>query len=341
MNENTLVDDVTDDLDAFSSQLFGQTKEPSEPASSKADEPEVDEPVDAPEDDTHLGDNDTPANEDDDDLDAEDDDSDDDDKPSDDDQKPKPKKNRFQERIDELTNARREAERKAAALEERLAKLEQNGKPETPAPVAEVDTGPSPDDKNEDGTEKYPLGEFDPSYIRDLTKHTLLAEQKALQSQREQEKAQEALDAQRAEIQSKWNEKLVPAQERYPDFQEKGQALIDTFDGIDGAYGEYLSSTIMSMEFGPDVLYYLANNTDEATKIVNSGPALATIALGRLEAKFALAEEEKQKARPKVSQAPAPPPRTNKGSAAAQVDVPDDTDDLDAFAEKLFKKRGR
>lgn len=334
-NEIT-VDTVTDDLDVFSSQLFGQTKGLQEPASSETDDTDVGD-GDAPEEDTHStpikgSEEDTLANE--------DDDSDDegDDTPEED--APKPKKSRAQERIEELNAKYREEQRKRELLEERLAKLEQNGKTDTPAPKAEVvDTGPAPDDKNEDGTDKYPLGEFDPGYIRDLTKHTLQEEQKAFAARLEQEKAELARDAERAALQSAWQEKLVPAQERYPDFHEKGEQLLDTFSEIDAAYGEYLSSTIMSMDYGPDVLYYLASHPDEAQTIVKAGPALATIALGRLEAKFAFAEEEKQKARPKVSKAPVPPVHTNKGSAVAHIETPDDTDDLDAFAEKLFKKR--
>lgn len=354
-NENTPVESVTDDLDAFSSEFFGQKEEQQEQASSKEDKV-VEQNSDALEEDTHSkaedgDDPDDEADEDDDTLADEGDDEDDEDdgdneevdeKPDSEKLESKPKKNRFQERIDELTNARREAERKAAALEERLAKLEQNTNPEpTPNKVETEDQGPSPDDKNEDGSDKYPLGEFDASYIRDLTKHTLEQERKAIKVREAQEAEQRNLDQQRAELQTSWENKLGPAKERYPDFQEKGQQLLSTFESIDRGYGEYLEATIMGMDHGPDVLYYLSNNVDEAKAIVSAGAVKATIALGKLEAKFAFAEEEKQKARPKVSKAPTPPPHVNKGSAAAKVEIDDDTDDLDAFANKFFNKKRR
>ena len=330
---NTLVESVTDDLDSFSSDFFGQKKVEAEPASSEANEDEEQESDATLEDtstskeDTHEGDDDTPSDE---------DDSDDGDDESDDNDKPKPKKSRAQERIEELNRKYRETERLVKELQEKLDN--QNKKPE-PAPNKVVeDTGPTPDDRNEDGTDKYPLGEFDPNYIRDLTKHTLAEEKKAMDAKAEQSRAQEELDKQRAELQTGWQEKLGPAQERYPDFQEKGEQLLDTFSGINQDYGEYLAATLMSMDYGPDVLYYLASNPDEASKIVASGPTKATIALGRLESKFASADEAKQKARPKVSQAPTPPP-TNEGAAPVKTDIPDDTDDLDAFAKKLFKKK--
>lgn len=319
------VDDT--DLDQFSAEFFGQNKAP-EPASSKE---EVDEevPDDAP---TPDGDG-TPE---DDTLDDEDDSDDSDQDEPEKDPAPK-KKNRFQERIDEVVGKQRETERK---LEDALAKLAAAEKKPTPAPAPVVveDTRPRADDLLEDGTDKYPLGEFDPNFIVDLTKHTLETETKAMQARTEQEAKARVIEDQKAQLATDWEEKLVPAQERYPDFQDKGNELVAAFSNLDQNYAEYLTATIMSMDFGPDVFYYLASNPDEAFKIVGSGATRATVALGRLEAKFADADEAKQKAKPKISKAPTPPP-TNRGTAPAKIEVDDTTDDLDAFASKFFKKK--
>ena len=198
------------------------------------------------------------------------------------------------------------------------------------------------DDKNEDGTDKYPLGMFDEAYQDDrfnYMKEKFIAEQREALEREAQEaetrRAQEALT-------NSWNEKLDPARERYPDFNEKGENLLETFADLDPAYGEYLTAMIMSMDYGPDVLYFLSNNIDEAERIVKLGPQGATIALGRIEARFDRASDEdgerETKPRPKVSKASPPPPR-NRGSNAALPEVTDDTDDLDAFSAKLFKKR--
>jgi hypothetical protein len=332
----TPVETTEDDLDTFSAEFFGQKQAPKEQASSEDTEDEIDDnEVDA-QTDTQDGEDDTPAAEADDTDEAEDEDEDDE---SDPEPEPKPKRNRAQERIEELNAKFRETERR---LNEALAKLEQKAEP---APVVtkkvETNTGPTPEDTNEDGSEKYPLGEFDPMYIRDLTRHTIQTERDAMKVQEQVDEQRVQMERQRAELQADWNTKLVPAQERYPDFLEKGETLISQFDGLDPSYGEYLTTTLMSMEYGPDVLYYLSNNQDEAKQIVASGAAKATIALGRLEAKFAFANEEKQRARPKVSKAPTPPAHVNKGSSAAKPDVPDDTDDLDDFADKFFSKTKR
>lgn len=339
-NTDTIVEPtVTEDLDAFSAELFGRKEADTDKTKSEEVKTE-DKESDAlnENEDTQTDEDDTLATEDEDET--EDTETDEDDSTETDDKSKKPK-NRFQERIDELTAKAREAERREQATLKRFEELEKKlsqSKDEKPEPVKEA-VGPAVDDKNEDGSEKYPLGEFDPNYIRDLTRFTLEQERNALKAKDEQEAQQKKFEAEREALTESWTEKLGPAKERYPDFNEKGEQLFGTFNGINQAYGEYLTATLMSMDFGPDVLYYLANNLDEANKIVASGPTKATIALGRLEAKFADAEAEKQTKRPKVSKAAPPPDIQLKGSNAVMPEVPDDTDDLDAFAAKLFKKK--
>jgi hypothetical protein len=336
MSTENIVDPVDTSLDTFAAEFFGQNKAPDEPASSEEDK-EVEAESDANQDeDAHVDADDTSAPDNDDET-GEDTDSTNEDAP-------KPKKNRLQERIDQLVKDREDEKRARLAIEAKLEELTNKTTKEPVKPVSQVaeDTGPKPTDTNEDGTEKYPLGEFDPTYIRDLMKHTLAEETASRKEQEKREAEQKAEDEAQASLQASWNEKLAPAKERYPDFHEVGEQMLSTFEGIDEAYGEYLTTTIMEMEYGPDVFYYLASNLDEATKIVQGGPKKATIALGRLEAKFAAADEEKQKARPRVSKAPPPPEHLNKGSAAAGPTIRGDEKDvsLDDFSRAFFKKRG-
>jgi len=257
---------------------------------------------------------------------------------------PKPKKT-VQERIDELVRQREDAKREAAAqletlrkeFEEKLAAL-QATKPEA---KADVPGEPTPDDTNEDGTAKYELGEFDPQYIRDLTRYTLEQERtKAAEQSAEEARINQERQAQ-AELATKWNEKVEATKAEYPDFMEKGQQLIDSFSGLDESYGQYLSNLLMSMDKGPEVLYYLSSNPSEAVTIVNSGAQRATLALGRIEAKFLEADAQKTLARPKTSKAPPPPPPNarSRGANGAFVGVSPDTDDLDAFTSEFFKKK--
>ena len=311
-------DDVN--LDDFSADFFGQKTAESEPT----------KPEEVVEDETTEVDNDDDT--------VETDDEDEDELQEEPDKKPR--RNRAKERIEELNGNWRAEQRAREALEAQLQqlKLEQAEQAKSKqSEDARTPSEPTPTDLNEDGTEKYPLGEYDPNFIRDLNRHTLQQEMSNIRRQMEQEQEQKKIEAERTELQNSWNQKLEPAQVRYPDFNEKGQNLVQSFQNVDANYMEYLTVTLMELDHGPDVLYYLASNPDEASKIVNSGAKRATLALGAINAKFDMDAEAKKQARPKVSSAPTPPP-TNKGSAVAVSEVPDDTDDLDAFSVKLFKK---
>lgn len=248
---------------------------------------------------------------------------------------PQKPKSRFQERISELTRAKKEAEARAA---EALAQLEayKSDKKTVDAPVktseAVQDDTPTAEDVNEDGSPKYPLGEFDPAFIRDLTRYTIKKEGEAEAIRQEEIRKAKQEQAQAQALQETWQEKLNETVKEKPDFIEKAQTLEETFRDLDPSYGDYLAQTIMSMEAGPEVLYYLANNIEEAQEIADLGAVKATIALGHLEA--ALTVQSKQKDTIKVSAAPEPPVLVNKGTRGS-VPISADTDSLDDF-EKLF-----
>ena len=248
----------------------------------------------------------------------------------------KPKKvNRVQERFDELTKNWREAERRAQALELQLEELNKsvNTDANKPTPSQNEMVLPDPDAKNEDGSEKYPLGEFDPSYIRDLNRAIIEDEMRVVREQEAKAQAERQAQEQRDAVHSKWVEKLTPISEQYEDFFDKTIELETTFEGLDPGYSDYLVQTIKTLEHGPEVLYYFANNLEEAQAFVKKGPLEATLALGEINALF----KGNSKKETKVSSAP-PPPQVNKGGSPRKT-VTADTDDLDAFADVFFKKK--
>lgn len=346
-NTNTANDETQEQtLDDFAAELFSGSKAAPEDASSEETTETETDNLDAPEEtdtvDTQTDDLDEEGVSEDDDTLATDEDEETD-EGADVDPKPK-KKNRFQERIDELTAARKEAERKveeqAANFQDQINALREklegstDKKTETKPEESKL-VAPTAADKNEDGTPKYPLGEYDPKFMRDTVEH-MFAEKEAEQAERntvseEQRQQQEA----KASLQREWNTKLDSARERYPDFQEKGEQMLAVFEGIEPAYGEYLTNTLMEMEAGPDVFYYLASNVDEAQAIVAGGPKKATMEFAKLEA--ALGGQQKSQPKPRITKAKAPPPQ-NKGSAVARPKVAPDTDDLNAFEKELFRK---
>lgn len=354
-NENTNTDDVTFDdgsaesLDTFAAELFGDGKAAPDNAKSGDVSDDDDGLIDASDNDTDITEEEEDTHSDD----TEDGDvsEDDDTLAQDEDEeageaKPK-KKNRFQERIDELTAKAREAERERdadreefrkqlKAMEDKLAgKADEGTEADAQNSTDRTPRGPQKDDKKEDGTPKYPLGEYDPQFMRDTMQY-MLDERERTQVERAQQTEQErqAQEA-RNELQNEWNEKVANAQERYPDFQEKGQSLIETFSDIDQQYGEYLTTTIQELDNGTDVFYYLATNPEEAKSIVDSGAKKATIALARIDARLG-GGSRGPKVKPTAAKTPPP---ANKGSAVSRPAVAVDTDDLDAFSRELFKKK--
>jgi len=327
---NTPIAADTDDLNAFEQMMFGQQK-PDEPTEAKVDEAEIEqedveekvEPDDTPEETEDKVDEEA--------------DNDEDEQPA-----PKPK-TRFQERIDQLTDKARTAERERddlfKKLEETLAKLE--GKTDEVKPVTEPkDSSPQPDEADENGDPKYPLGEFDPTYIRDLTRYTIRAEAELAKAEQAKQVQEEQKNLEKAKLAQEWSEKVQSSQERYPDYQEKAQELAVVVQDIDPDYGDFLAETIMSMENGTDVFYHLASNPKEAQDIVNAGPQVALRRLYQLEARFSTFVEEKKEKKLKVSNAPQPPANLNRGNSPAK-DIAADTDDLEAFEKAFFKRRGR
>lgn len=346
MSDSNTVD-VTDDLDAFSAELFktpaalddadqvvdegeGESEEATETPSATE---EVEESV-APEEEAN-DEEDALAHEDDDDTEDEEEDR----------SLFKTKGRKpARERINELTARAREAERRAEALlrelEEARSKREPEDKPtqEAKSSTAPLEGAPDPEAEDKDGNPVYPLGEFDPHYIRDLTKFTIKQETAAAKAAEAEARQREALEQAENELVETWTEKLKESAERLPDLSQKAVGLEETFRDLDPNYGKYLASTIMALEYGPDVLDYLADNIAEAQKIVASGPTQATIALGRLEARFAFKNEKRDEVEKgrivKPTSAPTPPP-TNRGSAGKKG-VSADTDDLDAFERHFF-----
>ena len=252
---------------------------------------------------------------------------------------PKPKKKSAQERINEVYAEAKAAERERDALRRELAeiksRLEANKPEEKPLAEQLPPEAPKPDALDKDGNPVYPLGEYDPEFIKDLTKFTIAEERKATKAAEEQEAFVAQAKAAQDVISQNWLENVAKVEEELPDIREKIGSLTETFQDIEPAYGEFLAMTIMASEVGPQIMYYLSQNIGEAQKIVASGPAAATRAIGRLEARFdkPVVEEKRNK---KVSEAPNPPEARTRG-AGGQFAVAPDTHDLAAFRREFFK----
>lgn len=326
LNSNDTNDQVapdTDDLDAFTALVTG-----------KADELEEEEgDVVQPENDVQQEDEDT--NPEDDSLATDEDDNDDDeDEDEPEEVKPEPKKSNkksAQERINELTAKLREAERKAAALEAPF-KEQPAAQPKAETTLVE----PDPDAVDAKGNDKYPMGDLDPAYLKDLVEYNTKVAQETFQRNIRQQQEEARIQIAKDALHNEWASKVEKVMPELPDFFEKGAELEGTFANIDPTLSEYLANTIMEMEAGPQVLYYLANNLDEAQAIVAKGAVKATIALGKLEEKLSKPAQQPAPQK-KISSAPQPPP-VNKGIKGGAKVAPD-TDNLDDFEQFFLKKK--
>ena len=314
----------TVDLDAFATDFFGEKKVEAEQAKPAAEQDEPD--LKTPEEVEAQKDADDEADE------AE----------LKEEIPEKPKKKTVQDRIDEVVRQREELRRESDAQMAELRKeIDALKKPstETLADTTSQEAEPSPEALDADGNPIYALGEFDPQYIRDLTRFTLNQERAKVQAETAESKRVEEQTKVQQELQTSWNERVTSATEDYPDFVEKGQELLNGFNNLDPNYAGYLSNVLMNMDKGPDVLYYLSNHPEEAAAIVNSGIAQkATFLgfLGRIESRFLQSEQDAPK--PKITKTPAPPVARTRGTAGAFVQVSPDTDDLDAFQSEFFRK---
>lgn len=310
IEQNT--EQVTDDLDTFSKEFYGETPEVEAPEEKVEDVKAIEEETDlATEDEADTEEPETP----------------------------KPKRKSPEDRIKEVVTKQRQAERDLA---EALAKIEELSSPKAPArePVQqELPFGlPDPNSILENGDPEYPLGEFDPKYAADLAKAMFkeqMAEFKAEQ-QREREEAQ--MRAARETVNQAWQAKVVEAEASLPDLREKVSTLDEITSTVSPEKVQYLADTIMAMDAGPEVLYYLADNPDEAERIVAADPRSAALLLGRLEGVILSGKPDKaDKKRVTPTSAPTPPALQTRG-ASGKFDISDDTDDLTAFEKKFYKK---
>lgn len=336
MTEDTNTVDIEDvNLGDFEQDFFQKTAK-AEPKEEVVDE-DVEDDVDENEDDNPLA-----PDEDEDEEPVEEEDEDEEEP----DPTPKAKKrNRTQERIEKLVAEARQAERERDALRKELeaARAEkENVHKEEPKAVRQAlpAEAPNPDAKDENGEPLYELGEFDPKFIRDLTKFTIEQETKAAKEAQAREAQAAHMEAVKEEITNTWIENLDKAEEEIPDIRENVRSLANVFQDINPDYGDYLASTIMVSDYGPQIMNYLSQNIGEAQKIVASGPAAATLALGRLEAKFIIASEQEKKRNTKqVSKAPEPPENVERARGrGGRFTVAPDTDDLNAFERVFYQK---
>lgn len=161
--------------------------------------------------------------------------------------------------------------------------------------------------------------------------------QYALKKDREQREAEQAkfqVETKNKETVERWNNSVIEAKKKYPDFEEK--AFSDDFAIKEGSV---LDRWCLESEHGTDVLYFYATHPDEYAKLNQiANPMKAAIELARMEVKIL---EKPAKPAPKlVSDAPPPPKEVSARGTATDDPIADAlaSGDMSKYMDLMNKK---
>lgn len=249
--------------------------------------------------------------------------ADDDDQPGDDaaasegqgdgESQPKPKKT-AQDRIDEVTAARRQAERDAKEAREeaerwRALAEQRAATSQTPQTPQGSDGKPNPED--------FQDGVYDPAYVEALTDWKADQAVSKRLSERDQVRTQQtALTAFNAR-----------AAEAFPDGEPDGLKALKAIPQL----SQTVALTILDMDDGPKVADHLGANRAELSRIESLPPHMQVLELAKISTRLASAPAAP--AANKIPGAPEPPDNRVRGSGG-QFKTPPDTSDFAAF-EKM------
>lgn len=226
-------------------------------------------------------------------------------------EKPRDEKGRFvpQERVNEITRARREAERRADAAERELAQYRQQ-----PAQQPQgTDNPPSLEDFNDVG-----------QWSRAMTQYAI----EQAEARVEQRFQQQSQRQQQQTVEQQFEERSQKYATEHPDFE---QAVSDLGRAVQ--FHPAVVEAIGINEHGPAIAHYLAQHLDEADRISRLPPHIAAVQLGRIEAQVTAT-----KAKP-VTNAPPPAPVLGGGSVVTKDPERMSTDEWLAWRRDQLKAK--
>lgn len=234
-------------------------------------------------------------------------------------EKAEKKSHRVQKRIDEITKARREAERRAAYLEEELARVRK--------PSIQIG-------------EKPTLEQFDfdqDAYLEALTEYKV--QQRLAESENSREENARKEQEQRELIDFRTRESSVRTE--YPDYD---QVVYSPNTPI----SETMASAIRKDDNGALVAYFLGKNPDVAYRISQQPPQVQYQAIGDLSDKITEYRQSNgegsvpsapQQQQPNVTAAPAPPPTVTARGTAVKSPEKMTTEEWMEWRNKQRQKR--
>lgn len=229
-------------------------------------------------------------------------------------QRARDEKGRFvpQERVNEITRARREAERRAEALERELSQYRQQ-----------------PVQHQPQGTEAPPSLE---DFGYDMTKWSSAMTEYAIkqaESRVEQRFQQNNQRQHQQTVEQQFQQRSQEYAKAHPDFDQAVDQLASSV-----SFHPAIVDAIGNSDHGPAVVHYLAQHLDEADALSRLPPHLAAVRLGRIEAQVSTAKPKP------VTNAPNPPPTLGGGKATIAKN-PDEMTQAEwlAWRNSSLKKR--
>ena len=178
------------------------------------------------------------------------------------------------------------------------------------------------------------FGEPDPAkfeepaaYFKALARYEAQQTIRADREQAEQERNHQT----RQERMASWKDRENKAMDAHPDYEDV--ADLGNLQA-NRAVSQSMASAIIASEHGPELLYHLGKNLDEARRIAALPTELAIMALGRIEASFAAPATTQHK----VTSAPPPISPVTGASGGATVD-PEKMSDADFLKHRQAQYR--
>lgn len=203
-----------------------------------------------------------------------------------------------QDRIDELTRSRREAEREAEYWKTRA----QANDKQVPAKAAAAPI------------EKPVRTDFesDDAFLEALADHKVEAKLAEREARQQQEQQQRSRVEAASKVASSWEERKAAARAEIPDYDS-------VMEGADHPVRNHVAELIMEHDHGPKLMHHLAQHPEEIDKLNEMTPAKAAFELGKLAIKFEkAAPAADSSSKPVARETKAPPPAArNVGSGSA------------------------
>lgn len=229
-----------------------------------------------------------------------------------DDQKERKPNPKLERRFSEITK-QREAAREEARLEReqrerletRIRELEAKGNPQAQAPQDDVGEEPKPEQFND----MY-------EYAKALAEYTA---DKKMAERDQQDLNRKAAAAQEVKFKA-WADRVNVVKSEMPDFDDMVQSS-------DVRVSDPVRDAIIESDYGPRILYYLAENTEFAKKLSEMSLVSAVREIGKIEARYERESEASvAKVKPVVGKSKAPAPISPLRGAVNTVDAGLDAD---------------